>query len=315
MQSTTITGRRILSLKRHLAFVPAGAPITLAVRVTDDHRPRLKAIGLGSNPQPGDTALPTPIGPVTLFNAEGKYLPLKNLPKETVYHQRLWARKTWHGKLIEDYVTVPHVRYQRKFVPPPQAEMRCVTTEAGQLLAVIDGGANLPANEDALLHRINLMLEVFGEVELRQPDLTPFAPIKQRRIDWEILPAGQYPWEKTRQALASAIERFKDGKRAPIPERFDVIGRFGPDFTAVGQAGFSGYVVFAFERIGIYVLESAFYGNATYILDEEWERLSQMTKAELLDGALHKERVIHRAGSWETRIRELLTPALAEQAA
>ena len=38
----------------------------------------------------------------------------------------------------------------------------------------------------------------------------------------------------------------------------------------------------------IYVLESFEYGNATYVFDEDWERLSQMTKAKI---AHHHQRL------------------------
>ena len=53
------------------------------------------------------------------------------------------------------------------------------------------------------------------------------------------------------------------------------------------------------------VLESAYYGNATYVLDGDWETLSQSTKAEILKEGLHRDRVVHRE-RWEQRIRELL---------
>lgn len=78
-----------------------------------------------------------------------------------------------------------------------------------------------------------------------------------------------------------------------------------PDFTAVGQAGFHGYIVYGYERKGVYVLESLHYGNATYVFGQDWARLSQMTKAEILRDDLHKHRVIHREG-WEGEVRKIL---------
>jgi hypothetical protein len=53
------------------------------------------------------------------------------------------------------------------------------------------------------------------------------------------------------------------------------------------------------------VVESAHYGNATYIFGEDWARLSQMTKAEIIEGGLHRERIIHREG-WEGEMRRVL---------
>lgn len=49
-----------------------------------------------------------------------------------------------------------------------------------------------------------------------------------------------------------------------------------------GVNGFKGYYAYLYENHC--VLESAFYGNATYIIPKDnWEELSQKTKRELLD--------------------------------
>lgn len=63
------------------------------------------------------------------------------------------------------------------------------------------------------------------------------------------------------------------------------------------------------------MLESAYYGNATYVLGDDWQHLSQLMKAELLNGAFHEEHIVHGAESWPARINELLATALEGQAA
>lgn len=315
MQSTTITGRRILSLTRHLAIVPAGAPITLAVRVTNERRPTLEAIGIGSQPEPGATVLPADLGPVSRFNSEGRLVPRKDLPMETAYRQAWWTWTLWNGEEQGKYVDVPYQRYPREFTPPPAVELTCVATQSGELYLAVEGGDYTPSNEEDLLHKVNLMLELFGEVEVLRPDLTPFVPTQVRRLNWEVLPPGRHPWDTVRPALESAIERAKDGNRPFLRHRWDTIGHYEPDFIAAGQGGFNDYVVFGFERLGLYLLESAVYGNATYVVGHDWQHLSQLTKAELLNEALHEERIVHRADSWLTRINKLLADALKDTAA
>ena len=71
------------------------------------------------------------------------------------------------------------------------------------------------------------------------------------------------------------------------------------------MAGFNGYVIMGFTKKNLYLLESAYYGNATYIFDEDWRDLSKMTKAKILNENLQKDRIIHREG-WEENIKELL---------
>jgi hypothetical protein len=45
--------------------------------------------------------------------------------------------------------------------------------------------------------------------------------------------------------------------------------------------------------------------NATYVFEQNWERLSQLSKAEILDRDLQKDRLIHREG-WPEKIHTLL---------
>jgi len=308
-----IRRKRIRSLRRHLATVPPGSPITLAVQVTDERGVTLEAIGLNTHPAPGDTVLPAALGPVSRFNAEGREVVRRDLPKEQVTREALWTWQEWHGKDTVErkkIVDIPYWRYPRDFVPPPSVELRCAAVGSGEFYIVVDGDTYTPSNEAALLHRVNLFLELFGEVEILRPDLTPLVSLQLRRLNWEVLPKGRLPWEKLRAALEPILERSKDGNRPVIQARLDMIRSYEPDFHAIGRGGFNGYLVFGFQRLGLYVLESAYYGNATYVLGEDWESLSQLTKAELLNEALHKERVIHRAQSWPIRIRKLLSSGL-----
>lgn len=315
MKEIVIAGRRVRSLRRRLAVVPAGTPITLAVRVTEERRSILQSIGLGARPEPGTSILPPDLGSVSRFNAEGRLVPNKKLPMETAYRQVWWTWKLWNGEEQGKYVDVPYQRYPREFTPPPAVELTCVATQSGERYLVIEGGVYPPSNEEALVHKVNLMLELFGEVSVLRPDLTPFVPAQVQRLNWELLPPGRHPWDTVRPALESAIERAKGGNRPFLRHRWDTIGHYEPDFIAAGQGGFNGYVVFGFERLGLYLLESAVYGNATYVVGHDWQHLSQLTKAELLNEALHEERIVHRADSWPARINELLAPALEDKAA
>ena len=83
--------------------------------------------------------------------------------------------------------------------------------------------------------------------------------------------------------------------------------QYGPKQVAVGAAGFNGYIMLEFENKDFVVCESLFYGNATYIFGDNWEEISQLSKAEILRDDLHRERSIHRKWSWLGRIRELLS--------
>ncbi|MHB9131508.1 MAG: hypothetical protein ACYDBB_10520 [Armatimonadota bacterium] len=56
---------------------------------------------------------------------------------------------------------------------------------------------------------------------------------------------------------------------------------------------------------GLFVLECTTYGNATYVFDRDWETLSQMTKADILNNAYQKDWIIHQA-HWSAKLHHLL---------
>jgi hypothetical protein len=75
---------------------------------------------------------------------------------------------------------------------------------------------------------------------------------------------------------------------------------------AVGVGGFKDYVVFGFTEKDKYVLESPSLGNATYVLDGNWQEVSVLTKKEIIEEGLHEERVIHNR-SWPRRVRQIVS--------
>jgi hypothetical protein len=226
---------------------------------------------------------------------------------ETAYRMVEWHWVEWHGRDRydrSDFREVPYKRYPRTFVPPPSIELTIMTDVAGTKFAVSPVIEFTSKNEDLLLHTVNLYLEIFGECRVFSEDLVALVKAPVRRLNWELLPRGQWPWEKLQHKLDPIVRQAREGNQPVIEERFRAINHYGPEFVAVGRAGFRGYVVFGFPQHGIYVLESAYSGNATYVFDHQWEEFSQLTKAEVLSTDVHETRIIHRE-NWPVQLREL----------
>ena len=157
-----------------------------------------------------------------------------------------------------------------------------------------------------MLHAVNLFLEIFGQCTVLSENLDEIIVAPVRRVNWDILPAGRRPWDKLKPFIEKILKQAPEGRQPVIDYRLQMINRYGPEFVAVGRAGFHGYLIFGFPTKNLYLLESAYTGNATYVFAENWEKLSQLTKAEILTGKLQKDRLIHREG-WETRVKRLLS--------
>lgn len=155
-----------------------------------------------------------------------------------------------------------------------------------------------------MLHVVNLFLELFGECEVFSKTLTALGGAI-RRLNWQVLPTGKYPWAVLKQEVDKVLVTRPPGSRVVIENRLEAIRREQPEFLAVGRAGFSGYLVFGFPAKELFVLESTLEDNATYVFGDDWEALAKMTKAEILSEDKQKDRIIHREG-WENRIGALL---------
>lgn len=257
----------------------------------------------------GETVLPKPVGPVSRFNAEGKFVIHRDQEMETAYRQAEWTWKEWSGR--DDYVErskivdIPYKRYPRSLIKPPSVELQVVKDLNGELLLSSSAIAYTDINLDSLKHRINLHLELFGECIVLDASLNAISVLKIIRLNWTILPVGERPWEQIKGQVSTLVDTLKPMKRRIAYTRLDVIEKYNPDFVAIGTGGFSGYLIFGFQDKSLYFFESINYGNATYVFEGNWEQLSKLTKAEILTDSLQKHRLIHLKG-WALNVHAIL---------
>src|SRR5918998_4277363 len=79
-------------------------------------------------------------------------------------------------------------------------------------------------------------------------------------------------------------------------ERYDLLEELRPVAFVNGTGGFSRYFGAKFAD-DLVVLENVEYGNAIYVMFDEWETLSKRSRTELLEGNTNGfVRIIHRPG-------------------
>lgn len=307
MGTLIIRKRRIRKLGGYLGQVDTSKALVIGIPVTPERMDRLRQLGFDQMSH-GETVLPLVVGPITRYNAEGKFISHRDQPKETLYRTFEWSHREFHGDQeheVTNWVDIPYQRYPRTQVPPPALELTCVQNDAGETLVVAPALAYSEATPEPLLHTINLFLELFHEAHVLTDELQAIVLPQAQRLNWHVLPPGEHPWDRLHEALTPMIEQARQGQRRFLELRLQIIAQYGPTFTAVGQAGFNGYVIFGFPEKNLYVLESGLYGNATYVVTDDWAALSRMTKAELINGDLHRARVVHLK-NWFDEIGKLL---------
>jgi len=305
-----ITGKRKRKLDKKLLKLEEGKRIILGLAISYEIKDTLLKIGFTEDLNEGETVLPpSDFGPICRFNADGKYIIHKDQPMETAYRQVEWTWEQWAGygetETHSKIVDVPYQRYPRTLVPPPSIELSIVQNVEGLKYVVAPVQVLNSQKPDHLLHSINIFLEIFGHCEILSENLEGYTIKNLKRLNWKILPPGKWPWKKVKKEVSSLVEKASEQNQIVIRYRLKTITAFNPEFIAIGQAGFSGYLIFGFPKKNLYVLESLYTGNATYVFEEAWEELSKLTKAEILQGNLQKERIIHRE-HWEIHVNNLL---------
>lgn len=303
-----ILQHRIRNLSAHLPPTLIGKQIRVISDDIESHRKRLIEIGFPEPFEAGISVLPSKsIGPQSRFNAEGRLVPNRQLPKEMAIRPHYWTRTEYRGRdrvEISDVVFISYKRYPRDFITPPEIRMVLGNTSDGHKV-VTSGSFTYGTDDDLLLAAINLYLECFGHCIIADDDGTPVKTSTIRRLDWDLLPPGKYPWQQLREHLSRSFTTEKPNSKSVIYQRLEILNSYKPTFHAVGRSGFSGYVVLGFEELGVYILECQRQDNATYVFGSDWETLSQLTKRDILIGNLQLQRLIH-GPYWQSQVEALL---------
>ena len=267
--------------------------VKLAIPVTDY---LLKKLEFKEKPENLTSFLPKVCGPISRYNAEGGYVIHKDLPKESrIINTVEWHWTDWHGKSYSRLVDIEKECYPRDELLPPAIE-----------LIVNNNSLEIPGisveNSPILKHCINLCLELAGSCEILKEDGSNILS-NVKKVNWEILPPGQYPFSKVREFIQK-MNKIQEKKKTPFEVyRFDYLRSKKPIEIWRGLGGFCGYFVYIFPR-NLIIIDSMKYGNATYVVNQNWKEISQKTKKEILDNHLHKKRIIHTK-MWKNEVSKL----------
>lgn len=259
---------------------------------------------------PGSKVPPAKAGRYSRANVEGREVIRHDLPmvSKTFY----WETPNWGDWSNGSHTSsVTREVYQRDFFPPKEVELSMTLLERHEnptqyvLKFAVEQVLNrrAPDFEFDLLYNLNILQENVGAVGIfaSAASLADYTATVQ--VDWEILPPGK---------IDDVIRRMLHGKkpisnenREQMKKRLEVMSRFKPQAYIAGTSGFLRYFGAKFAE-NLVVFENLKYGNALYVMYEEWVSLSQRSRMDLLKGPRGGfERILHTAG-WEASLEGLL---------
>lgn len=289
-------------------FAAAVPNTQIRVRVENIGRfdSKLRAFGFKESDENGTSILPCSVNRYAKRNAEPFFTIDKSLPLENYTQTVYWTRYEWAGRdqrnPVTDFSYINKKRYHRNYFAPYSVYFTLVR-DGDKSYIVSDAIPYSEENQNKLLNTVNMLLGFFGECTVdfaEQESLT-----KRVVVNWDILPKGEYPWSTVKETLGDLTKGHTKTRTEMMLRNCEAIYAKQPDFVAYGRSGFKGYVVFGFTRRNLYILESVVPNNATYVLENDWEAISQLSKAEILSQELHKERIIH-SENWQKNFDKIM---------
>ncbi len=153
--------------------------------------------------------------------------------------------------------------------------------------------------QEKLLCNLNLLQENVGIIDVFLSEATLDDYLKTIYLEWEILPTGER--NETISKIFSGFRSSSDELRKKIASRYDLLLKFNPIAFIRGTNGFRRYFGAQFTD-KLVAFENLEYGNAIYVMFEDWAKLSKMSRIDLLSGKMSGfTRIVHRKG-WEKQL-------------
>lgn len=235
----------------------------------------------------GDVVLPSAtLGPNCARNANGYSYADTTKPKKDRYVSTIWVQPFGNPYASSVPCDIHKKCYPKIVVPPTDIEL--VLYENDEKEKYIIANLTKDIRENHLKDAINIFLEIFKECYVFSDEIKIDDSTLRRRCNWEILPPG----EKPSIHLSKQLRNKGENTDTFDINRLKTLDKYKVEQIVEGINGFMGYYAYVFKDHC--VLESAQYGNATYIIPKEnWEILSQKTKKELFDKNIVIEKLIH----------------------
>lgn len=267
--------------------------IQLGIPVVGDEARR---VGLNNV---GDIVLPSwSLGTTCKKNACGYSYADKTKPKERRYVSTGWGYPYGNTSASMHAFDIYKKCYPKIEVEAYGIELCLYENADNQQFVIVDMTDEI--REKYMKEAINLMLEIYGKCYVYDGVIRIEKTIKRKRCNWEMLPPGETPSKH----IEKQVESMNQNIKAYDIARLNFIEKYNATMVVEGINGFNGYYAYLYEKCC--VLESAFYGNATYIIPKDnWEKLSQKTKKELMDEKQLIAKINHTE-KWEKDIESML---------
>ncbi|ELY3466087.1 hypothetical protein SMX26_000641 [Cronobacter universalis] len=254
-----------------------------------------------------ESVIPDPLqGKYSLKNVFGEEIVRRDLPKETHYTEI--ESPNWGDSSNGTHtVRLPHEKYPRDIIPPKLIAIEINHKQSSgshfifnfRVTRILE--KNSSTFDDDLLFDLNLLQENLGKCGVENADKPISTYADTLIVSWDIFPPG------SKEEVLSRIFRGKNitpDKKNVAENRYDFFMSLEPKKIVTGNSTFSNYLGAMLED-DLVVFENIEYGNAIYILYDNWDEISKLSRIDLLSGRAGNnfDRIIH-SGNWKDEVRK-----------
>lgn len=253
------------------------------------------------------SVIPDPLqGKYSLKNVFGEEIVRRDLPKETHYTEI--ESPNWGDSSNGTHtVRLPHEKYPRDIIPPKLIAIEINHKQSSgshfifnfRVTRILEKKSS--TFDDDLLFDLNLLQENLGKCGVENADKPISTYADTLIVSWDIFPPG------SKEEVLSRIFRGKNitpDKKNVAENRYDFFMSLEPKKIVTGNSTFSNYLGAMLED-DLVVFENIEYGNAIYILYDNWDEISKLSRIDLLSGRAGNnfDRIIH-SGNWKDEVRK-----------
>lgn len=252
---------------------------------------------------------PANMGKFSTRNREGWEVKRTDLPK---YWKTFSFEAPNYGDWSYGSHTVSHDRevYHRDYFDPLDLfiEVRELeTSRPDHFIVKFVVGIKLDRSssifEDNLLFALNLLQENTGNADIIPVDASDRYLLSTLELNWEIFPPKSE--EDIIRVIKASRRSIPTDELATIKERLAIFGSLNPKQLVRGRGGLNQYIGAQFAD-DLIVFENVRKGNALYILFEDWEKVSRLSRTEILRSAdVNYHRIEHKDG-WVREFKEFM---------
>jgi hypothetical protein len=247
-------------------------------------------------------------GKFSRYNIHGRVKVRRDLPKR----EKSWSIEapSWGSTSDTHTIIFGKPCYQRQLIRPKNVTLsvELLGEEPDGTVAVkvaVDQvlRKTMPDFKDELFYNLNLLQENVGASDVYASGTTLEQFEAQVKLTWQILPPGK---------IAEILARMVEGKqgitdeiKGEMTERMGILQLFGVKNWITGSDGFLRYFGAQYED-NLVAFENTQYGNALYVMFEDWPTLSRRSRIDLLKGSRDGfVRIVHSRG-WPDRLKHAL---------